>query len=84
MASVSWPVTQGFVVAAVVRIPGWHARGQWFKSPQLHPRSEALSGLDRPRIARLGQQIGSNLFSKADPIVRRGRTRPGAVSVVAR
>jgi hypothetical protein len=38
----------------------WHARGQGFKSPQLHPRSQALSGVDRPRIARLGQQIGSN------------------------
>jgi hypothetical protein len=40
----------------------WHARGQGFKSPQLHPRSEALFGFDRPRIAGLGQQIGSNLL----------------------
>jgi hypothetical protein len=50
----------------------WHARGQGFKSPQLHPRSEAPCGLDRPRFARLGQQIGSNLLSKADPVVRHG------------
>jgi hypothetical protein len=35
-------------------------KGQGFKSPQLHCRSEAQSGLDRPRIARLGQQIGSD------------------------
>ena len=50
----------------------WHARGQGFKSPQLHPRLEALPAVDRPRIARLGQQIGSNLLSKADPVVRHG------------
>jgi hypothetical protein len=43
----------------VVRM-AWHARGQGFKSPQLHRRSEAQSGLDRPRIARPRQQIGSN------------------------
>jgi hypothetical protein len=30
------PATRGFVVAAVVGIPRWHARGQGFKSPQLH------------------------------------------------
>jgi hypothetical protein len=39
----------------------WHARGQGFKSPQLHPRSTALSAVDNPRIASLWQQIGSNL-----------------------
>ena len=44
----------------------WHARGQGFKSPQLHPRSEAHSAVDRPRIARLGQQIGSNLLCEAN------------------
>jgi hypothetical protein len=37
----------------------WHARGQGFKSPQLHPRSEAPSGSDHPRVAGLRQQIGS-------------------------
>jgi hypothetical protein len=45
----------------------WHARGQGFKSPQLHPRSTALSAVDRSRIACLGQQIGSNLLWKAGP-----------------
>jgi hypothetical protein len=49
-------------VGVVAGIPGWHARGQGFKSPQLHPRSAALSAVDRPRTARLGQQIGSNLL----------------------
>ena len=35
-ALVQCPATQGFVVGAVVGIPRWHARGQGFKSPQLH------------------------------------------------
>ena len=72
-----YEVTRGKVVCRERLARQWHARGQGFKSPQLHPRSEALSPLDRPRIARLGQQIGSNLFSKADPIVRRGRDAGG-------
>jgi hypothetical protein len=59
------------VLREVVRM-AWHARGQGFKSPQLHPRSEAQSGLSRSRIARLGQQIGSNLCCQAGPVVRRG------------
>jgi hypothetical protein len=53
--------------------------------PSAPTRSEALSAVDRPRIARLGQQIGSKLFCPADPVVRRGRAlsvsspgRPGA------
>jgi len=45
----------------------WHARGQGFKSPQLHPRSAATPCLGHPRISRLGQQIGSNLCCQADP-----------------
>src|SRR5215207_6769068 len=32
----SHPATQGFVVVATHWVPGWHARGQGFKSPQLH------------------------------------------------
>jgi hypothetical protein len=55
----------------------WHARGQGFKSPQLHPRSAAQSDPDRPPIARLGQQIGSNLFCKAHPVVPRGSNPAG-------
>jgi hypothetical protein len=38
----------------------WHARGQGFKSPQLHPRSKARSGPCRLQIPTLWQQIGSN------------------------
>jgi hypothetical protein len=51
----------------------WHARGQGFKSPQLHPRSKAFSGSDLPGFSRLGQQIGSNLFlqRRSDPPARR-------------
>src|SRR5829696_5212581 len=42
---------QTYSLAAVTGRDGpqvriWHARGQGFKSPQLHPRSEALSALD--------------------------------------
>jgi hypothetical protein len=51
---------------------GMHARGQEFKSPQLHPRPKALSAIDRPRIARLGQQIRSNRLCVADAIVQGG------------
>jgi hypothetical protein len=38
-ALVQWPATRGLVVGVVVGIPRWHARGQGFKSPQLHPWS---------------------------------------------
>ena len=56
----------------------WHARGQGFKSPQLHPRSQALSAVDRLRIARLGQQIGSNLY-RHGPIRSSGAAGRGRV-----
>ena len=56
----------------------WHARGQGFKFPQLHPRSEAQSGLSRSRIARLGQQIGSNLY-RHGPIRSSGAAGRGRV-----
>jgi hypothetical protein len=52
-------------------------KGSGFKSPQLHPRSAGLSAVGRPRIARLGQQIGSNLFCKANPVVPRGSDPAG-------
>jgi hypothetical protein len=59
-ALVQWLAAQGFVVGAVAGIPRWHARGQGFKSPQLHPRSKARSGPCRLQIPTLWQQIGSN------------------------
>jgi hypothetical protein len=43
----------------VVRM-AWHARGQGFKSPQLHPRSAALCGSIAGRFILLAQQIRSN------------------------
>ena len=55
-----YEVTRGKVVCCERLARQWHARGQGFKSPQLHPRSEARSSLGRTRIARPGQQIGSN------------------------
>jgi hypothetical protein len=33
---VQWPAAQGVVVGVMAGIPRWHARGQGFKSPQLH------------------------------------------------
>jgi hypothetical protein len=41
--------------ARPVGVSRWHARGQGFKSPQLHPRSAALSAIDRPPIPTLAQ-----------------------------
>ena len=56
--------------------PRWHARGQGFKSPQLHPRSTALSAADRPRISALAQQIRSNRPCATKALVQR-RGHPG-------
>jgi hypothetical protein len=39
------PATRGCMVAAVVGIPRWHARGQGFKSPQLHHHRKRRSQL---------------------------------------
>ena len=49
-AAVSSKAAEGLVKSC-----GWHARGQGFKSPQLHPRSEGLSAGDRPRSRALAQ-----------------------------
>jgi hypothetical protein len=75
-ARLQCPATRGFVVGAVAGIPRWHARGQGFKSPQLHPRSAALSAVDRPRIPTLAQQMRSNRQCAADPVVE-GDGHPG-------
>jgi hypothetical protein len=56
----------------------WHARGQGFKSPQLHPRSTGQSGSKRPRFHGLGQQIGSKSLSPRDFGKRAGREPPSA------
>jgi hypothetical protein len=61
LTSVNRKATGGYALRREWLARQWHARGQGFKSPQLHPRSEALFAVDRPRIARLRQQIGSNL-----------------------
>jgi hypothetical protein len=66
-AMVQWPATQGFVGGAVVGIPRWHARGQGFKSPQLHQaqrifhsRSERhLPEICQSLTARVGQDTMS-------------------------
>jgi hypothetical protein len=61
----------------------WHARGQGFKSPQLHSRSEGLSGLDRPRIARPRQQIGSNRRRAGRSVAHQSVTPAMLASVVS-
>jgi hypothetical protein len=61
----------------------WHARGQGFKSPQLHRRSEAQSGLDRPRIARPRQQIGSNRRRAGRSVAHRSATPAVPTGVVS-
>jgi hypothetical protein len=62
----------------------WHARGQGFKSPQLHHRSTALSALDRPRIGALAQQIRSNRQCVADGSSKAAVTRATIAGVVSR
>ena len=42
-------------------------KGSGVQIPSAPPQVSGLSAVDRPRIARLGQQIGSNLLWKADP-----------------
>jgi Transposase IS116/IS110/IS902 family len=58
------PATRGFMRVAVAGIPRWHARGQGFKSPQLHSsqqrRLQPCTAVQRRRL------------------VRRGRLRPGS------
>jgi hypothetical protein len=53
---VQWPAARGFVVGVVVGIPRWHARGQGFKSPQLHQAIHLL----RPAPSVACQQFASN------------------------
>jgi hypothetical protein len=59
--------TNGCVLGCERLARRWHARGQGFKSPQLHPRSKALSAADRPPIPALAQQIRSNRQGAANP-----------------
>jgi len=58
--------------------------GQGFKSPQLHPRPEARSGLGHPRIPALAQQMRSNRQCAADPLVQGTVTRATIAGVVSR
>jgi hypothetical protein len=69
------------VMGLQVRI--WHARGQGFKSPQLHPRSTAQSGLGRPRIVRSRQQIGSNRRCAGRSVAHQSVTPAVLVGVVS-
>jgi hypothetical protein len=56
-ALVQWPATRGFVVGAVVGIPRWHARGQGFKSPQLHQAQRIGSTPAQGRLPEICQSL---------------------------
>jgi hypothetical protein len=75
-------VVPGEAAEGCVKGCGWHGMqgGSGVQIPSAPPQVSGLSAVDRPRIARLGQQIGSNLFCQG----RSGRAaRQGAVGVVA-
>jgi hypothetical protein len=59
-------------------------KGQGFKSPQLHPRSEVLSAVDRRPIPALAQQIRSNRLCVADALVHGGGHPATIAGVVSR
>jgi hypothetical protein len=56
-ALVQWPATRGFVVVAVVGIPRWHARGQGFKSPQLHQAQRHSRSPAQGRLPEICQSL---------------------------
>jgi hypothetical protein len=70
-----WPAMQGFVRGAVPRVSGWHARGQGFKSPQLHTTRAA----GHPPAAL---RFEASLASRSAPLVhfRQQRTASGATT----
>jgi len=53
------PATRGLVVGVVVGIPGWHARGQGFKSPQLHQAKYLSRSPAAGRLSADCQQVTS-------------------------
>jgi hypothetical protein len=76
-------VTSGYALGRERRARQWHARGQGFKSPQLHPRSTALPAVDRSQIARPGQQIGSNRRCLGRSVAHRSVTPAVPAGVVS-
>jgi hypothetical protein len=60
-ALLQYPATQGFLVGVVLGVSRWHARGQGFKSPQLHPRSTAICRPGQHRFVGAAQQIRSKV-----------------------
>jgi hypothetical protein len=62
----------------------WHARGQGFKSPQLHPRSDALSAVDRPRIGALRSSYAATASARPMRSSMAAVTRTTIAGVVSR
>jgi hypothetical protein len=89
-ALVQCPAARGFVVGAVAGIPRWHARGQGFKSPQLHQAQRNGSTPAQGRLSADCQQITSRDLintlsvgrfrplqaSRGSPVVVLGRLQP--------
>ena len=69
LALVQCPATRGCVGDVVAGIPRWHARGQGFKSPQLHQAQRIGSTPTQGRLSADCQQItpcgGNNALSVA-------------------
>jgi hypothetical protein len=58
-APLKCPATRGLVVGPVAGIPRWHARGQGFKSPQLHQPQHTSRSPAQRRLSADCQQITS-------------------------
>jgi len=62
-----YEVTRGKVVCCERLARQWHARGQGFKSPQLHPRSEADRASAVPGSPAPGSRSAAIAVAQADP-----------------
>ena len=70
-----YEATRGCVLRCERLARQWHARGQGFKSPQLHPRSEALSAVDRPANPGARAADTQQPPCVADAVIQGGVTR---------
>jgi hypothetical protein len=69
------PATRGLVVDAVAGIPRWHARGQGFKSPQLHQAQRLSRPPAQGRLPEICQSLTASdrrTLSVADRFSRLG------------
>jgi hypothetical protein len=74
-ALVQCPATRGLVVGAVAGIPRWHARGQGFKSPQLHQAFRISRTRSERRLPEICQNLTHRVQQSALSADRFGRLR---------